>query len=506
MDLNYPFRQYPIRANNILTPFINSEYINNVKKLYHDIENLSFNVEDKQLVILVIGSLIDENNDRNFSDDSYHQHLPLFVRKYLEENDNSVKIICVSPRLNGEPQFIKKTKHKYGWYKYENNKYISSNFNLTYDFYYTLFPEHIDSDYVNKNGKSYYLKYNQKYCKLPMLYYRNTNYKRFYQEVYDYYDQKILRLKDNLLEQIYDIYNSSPTDNDKIFVNMFHEKLTNLTKELEKKSGSLLVLNYSVFCSNWICTSFYYFFETLYKNLESYTNVKFLTYSFVESKSDELIEYKKKSYNYEDNEIILEIKRKGRISINKHFSKNTKENANVNSEFKIIEINGDGDCLFNSILKQCNNNMNIDTKDLRKIVVNEINSNDNLKTMVKEEVSTMNEYSKYVENNLDEALNLHLYFIKEGPYCKDADKMRERLKLPFSVFFGGDCEIGILSKLFSVNIKIVNYDDTIINVTEDLFSDTIYIKFNGNHYDIAVPINNRTYVTYSPNNSINIVI
>ena len=35
--LNYPFRQYPIRANNILTPYIDPKYIDNVKKLYHDI-------------------------------------------------------------------------------------------------------------------------------------------------------------------------------------------------------------------------------------------------------------------------------------------------------------------------------------------------------------------------------------------------------------------------------------------------------------------------------------
>ena len=49
--------------------------------------------------------------------------------------------------------------------------------------------------------------------------------------------------------------------------------------------------------------------------------------------------------------------------------------------------------------------------------------------MVKEEVSTMYEYSKYVENNLDEALKLHLYFIKEGPYSCDAEK--RKIKITF---------------------------------------------------------------------------
>ena len=54
--------------------------------------------------------------------------------------------------------------------------------------------------------------------------------------------------------------------------------------------------------------------------------------------------------------------------------------------------------------------------------------------------------------------------------------MREKLKLPFSVYFGGNCEIGILSRLFSINIKIVNYDNSIINVTEDLYCNTLLHK------------------------------
>ena len=74
---------------------------------------------------------------------------------------------------------------------------------------------------------------------------------------------------------------------------------------------------------------------------------------------------------------------------------------------------------------------------MRKIVVNDIQSKPDLMCMLKEEVSLMNEYSNY-KNNMNEKLKLHLYFIREGPYSKEAEDLRNKLDLPFSVFFGGN--------------------------------------------------------------------
>ena len=160
-------------------------------------------------------------------------------------------------------------------------------------------------------------------------------------------------------------------------------------------------------------------------------------------------------------------------------------------DFKFINIDGDGDCLFNSILKQIpNSHFKLGACDARKIVYNKIISDDEKLKMLKDELSVMSEYESLINNeyNIDKILDLHLYFIKEGPYSDEAENIRKNYNLPFSVFFGGNCEIGILGELFNLNIDIINYDDKLIKVMDhNNCYKTIYIKFYGNHYDIAIP-------------------
>ena len=45
-----------------------------------------------------------------------------------------------------------------------------------------------------------------------------------------------------------------------------------------------------------------------------------VTYNFIQDKSDSLIEFKRESYNYENSNIKLQIKRNGRISIIKNLN------------------------------------------------------------------------------------------------------------------------------------------------------------------------------------------
>lgn len=504
MDLNYPFRSYPIKSSNIITPFINDVYIKNVKRLYNEIDSLCNSINENDLVLLIIGSLIDEQTDNYFSDVSYYQHFPQFVKKYIEENKyNNVRIICISPILeNNIPQFIAKTMDEFKWLQIDDFKYVSKLYNITYDFYQTLFPEYIEDDFVNKDNKEYYLDYKGKYLRLPKIYYKNRNLRNNFVITNNYIDQIVLKLKDNLFDEFYNIYKSSPSEHDKYFVDMFNQKMALLANKLQDNSGSMLVLNYAVFCENWICTSFYYFFETFYKKINKLQNVKILNYDFIQSKSSNLIEYKKRSYDYEYNNIILKIGRKGRLSIinnvNNSECNKTSNNESI-SQFKIIQINGDGDCLFNAILKQVkNDSISLSPSDIRKVIYQKLIDDKNKLSMIKDELQILPEYEMLTNHNYnpDKVLELHLYFIKEGPYSEEAENLRTQLNLPFSVFFGGNCEIGLLGNLFNVNIKVVNYDNNIINVMSNSYDKTIYIKFNGNHYDIAIPTNYSSHYEY----------
>ena len=168
MDLNYPFRLYPLRARNIITPYIDNTYLYNIKKLYDDITSLIDSIDNNELIILIIGSLIDEQPDCKFSDESYQQHLPNFVKKYTEENEfNHVRIICISPVLNDDKLLLLSKKvNEFEWFNVDDNKYVSSNYNLSYDFYHTLFPEYIETDFVS-NTEKILSKHNSNLYRLP---------------------------------------------------------------------------------------------------------------------------------------------------------------------------------------------------------------------------------------------------------------------------------------------------------------------------------------------------
>ena len=519
MDLNYPFRIYPLRARNIFTSYIDNNYLYNVKKLYDDIGSLIDTIDNNELIILVIGSLIDEQPNCKFSNQSYYQHLPIFVKKYMEENESKrVRIICISPVLNDDqiPTFIKKSMNEFKWYNVDINKYVSSNYNLSYDFYNTLFPEYIEHDLVTNTTKKYYLKHNGNFYRLPRLYFRNRVLRDNFELVSRHSDKIILKLKDEHYDTFCNFYKSSPNENDKIFVRMFLDKLKLLVNILESKSGGMLVLNYAVFRDNWACTPFTYFFQTFYQENNNFQNIKFLNYEFIESKSSKLIEYNKRDYNYESYDIMLKLGRKGRINIISQFNKSKKfKKSNdflddKSSNFKFIKIDGDGDCLFNAILKQIDNvQLNLGPCDARKIVYNKIINDDEKLKMLKEELIVMPEYESLIKNEceIDKVLDLHLYFIREGPYSEAAENVRKNYNLPFSVFFGGNCEIGILGELFNLNIDVINYDNKLIKVMDhNIYNKTIYIKFYGNHYDIAIPKDNDDIFKYNQNKVNNITI
>ena len=516
MDLRYPFRLYPLNSTNILTDYISSFYLNEVKKLSNKINTISV---ENTFVILIIGSLIDDIVDYQFSDKHQYQHLPRFIHNYLESSDKNIKIICIAPG-NGKdkeikPQFIELTKDEYKWRQKTINEFKSTTYpRLSYNFYNTLFPEYIEKDFAKINGKDvYFYKNGPTELRIPRLYFKNRHIRNIYESKLELGNNVYIKIKDDItIAQFLDIEYSLPTDSDKIFVDNFHSNLNNLINRLKENSGSMIILNYSVFRDNWIRTSPFYFFETLYNNFTKYkwSNVKILNYLYNDSSSNLFDINNEKTHSYEDKMTEMKIGRNSRIQINKIENINKKVKAyeinnksieykkklrkskdiiNINEmQFRIKKVNDDGNCMFNSVLNQFHK-CPISVKDARKIIISEIFSTDYIEPLLKEELLTRTEYFKLInEKGIDFAFDLHLYFMKEGPECENTEYLRDYYKLPLDVYYGGNYELSILSRMLNVNIRIINTNNNIIDFLQSYNTEfeNIFIKFNENHYNIAI--------------------
>ena len=498
MELSYPYRLYPLSSRNILTDYISSYYKSEIIDLYNKLDDLNKDYKNnKPLIILIIGSLIDDNTEHRYSVEHQYQHLPKFIHNYMLNNDNPIKILCVSPG-NGKDtktssRFIKLTQDAYEWSRKNKHDYKSKKYpRLTYSFYNTLFPEFIETDFVKIRNKYVYLYDNQiTTYRIPKLYYRNKN----FQDLYDIQIETNTRIylkfkKDDHNMQFNYMCNKLPSDYDLLFVNNFNTRLTDLTNNLKYHSGSLLILNYAVFHENWAMVPSSYFCQTMYDNFtkSNWQNVKILSYSF-ERDSSILYDINKKTYSYEDSTLEMAIAENSQIEIN------DKKNEYIDCEdkiiingmnFKIIKVHPDGDCMFNAVFKQFDN-LQITIKDVRKLIISQILICDNVQNLLKEELNTRLEYNDLIQNKgIDYVFDIHIYFMKEGPKCDNAEIIRNIYKLPLDVYYGSNYELSILSKLLKVNIRIININNKIIDILS-LNTDykDIYIKFNENHYDMA---------------------
>jgi len=503
MDLTYPFRLYPLNSRNILTDYNSSHYVPEIIKLNNKLNNL--NVKNT-LVILIIGSLIDDIIDYQFSEKHQYQHLPKFIHNHLLNTSNKIKIICIAPG-NGKdkeiyPQFINLTQEEYEWKKNNKQEYTSKKYpTLTYSFYNTLFPEFIDNDFVKVGNKNAYL-YNNGITKhrIPKLYYKNKHFRDMYTVHHETGTNIYLKIKNNLaIGQFSELGNNLPSDTDKLFVNNFHNTLCNLIKQLKDNSGSLLILNYAVFRDNWMNESPFYFFKTLYDNFiqNKWQNVKILDYIFNDNSNILYDIDNKKIYSYEDDTIELHIARYSRIQINNaeiptnkkiQSKKKLRNTININNtSFKIINVDDDGNCMFNAILKQFDK-IPISIQNARKLIIAQILSDDNIPVLLKEELYTRTEYyDLIIKKGINYVFDLHLYFMKEGPECENSENIREHYDLPLDVYYGGNYELSVLSKLLNINIRIINIDNIIIEILSSYNTayDDIYIKYYGGHYNIA---------------------
>ena len=160
--------------------------------------------------------------------------------------------------------------------------------------------------------------------------------------------------------------------------------------------------------------------------------------------------------------------------------------------FKIIEVDMNGDCLFNSILQQ--QNTNEESIELRKRIANELKTKSNTNPQFKQELlghialwqtdigDVLVEFDSLSE---DEKISKYLEFISTSPVGKKTEYSNK-------LYWGGQLEITtIVERLRTVRINIITYNSNyIIRIPDDNSTKSdIYIYYNGAHYNIAKKIN-----------------
>ena len=93
----------------------------------------------------------------------------------------------------------------------------------------------------------------------------------------------------------------------------------------------------------------------------------------------------------------------------------------------------------------------------------------------------------------DRLITLYLLFMSHQQTDLDSEKERIEYNLPLEVYNGGKLEIDVMSKLFNINIYIIEELGDTLSINnidyhngDDL--NTIFLKKTDNHYDIAIPL------------------
>lgn len=493
LSLNFPFRRYPR---------LNSGYENNivfnteVKRFVKFINNFSF--DTPKIIILIVGSLIDDHS--NFKNES-KQHLPDFLRKFIA-GEKEIHIIVVNPKEVETPFFVKTTNDQYNWIKLQRNitSYQSKENKLFYHYFSCGFPEFVKTDYVS----NYRLAGSNNYI--------HKNFKSMNFEI----DRRsrIATLKDDLPQEFkMSIQNTSPIDNDVTFVNNFYQVvLPNFIDRL-KVNSNMIILNYAVFYYNTQVFPYNlpnYFIKTLteYSRLN---NIHLLNYNFQHKKSDQYYQY---LFYFDDNDEIIRIpynnsyenissygnydvsfkdisfnfnkmkdkkRRRYPVKYSLDDKDENKDNLKKRSDdvirigddlFKIIQVPGDGDCMFNSILKNpvimnISRIQDITLNSLRFYVANKIRDLDKddpvyitLVNQIKQEGffdNLINEITNLEEIN-KELIKHYTYFLETGPFNKEAEKKRQDLKLSVEVFYAGETELNLIAEYLNLTINVARSD------------------------------------------------
>ena len=149
--------------------------------------------------------------------------------------------------------------------------------------------------------------------------------------------------------------------------------------------------------------------------------------------------------------------------------------------FKNVWVSPDGDCLFRSIQEQLE--ISDSLYEMRKKVYKQLKLDfdtdlrDNIFYSIKD---WFNDNFEDPENQIIDNPEMLLKFYIH----KMSTKPKDREINQFSVYWGGDIEISILSKIYKIKIGIISEIDNSIQYHGD-FENTIYIYKTDDHYNIA---------------------
>lgn len=166
--------------------------------------------------------------------------------------------------------------------------------------------------------------------------------------------------------------------------------------------------------------------------------------------------------------------------------------------FKIKKVPENGNCLFESVIQQINTDDKKCATYWRKEVTNKLQKQveqnpDFRKEFTSKIICDWKEYFLDFLGNFDDTQLLYYYFeiMNVDPTTDDykSDKIIINNKeVPNSIFWGGHFELIKLAELLNIKIGLINSNSTDITYINDNNSDvtnTIYIYYSGNHYNIA---------------------
>ena len=161
------------------------------------------------------------------------------------------------------------------------------------------------------------------------------------------------------------------------------------------------------------------------------------------------------------------------------------EEVNIGeNRFKVNSIDGDGNCLFNSIIRSAGEIIQISASELRTIVArrlrNLITESQYLSMIDTQLQLDWNGYNHSNDNVKDHTLMYINQYIAVDPVATNVDPRLNHL------YWGGYIELQVITDLFNLKINLLNLDGSTVELLpSDVNEETkiIYIRYNGIHYD-----------------------
>ena len=154
------------------------------------------------------------------------------------------------------------------------------------------------------------------------------------------------------------------------------------------------------------------------------------------------------------------------------------------NKFKVNSIDGDGNCLFNSIIRSVGERIQISASELRTMVARRlrelITEPEYLSKIDAQLKLDWNGYNHSNDNTKDHTLKYINQYIAVDPVATNVDPRLSHL------YWGGNIELQVITDLLNLKINLLNLDGSSVELLPSDVNEetkTIYIRYNGIHYD-----------------------